>query len=60
VESLLISLSIEGYYLWSKNAVFWDAFMVVSTIDVSMERLISSASMVRHLWNHIPLRNPED
>jgi hypothetical protein len=33
VESLLYSLSIEGYYLWSKNTVFLNAFMAVSIID---------------------------
>jgi hypothetical protein len=30
VESLLFSLSIEVYNLWSKNAVVLDAFMAVS------------------------------
>jgi hypothetical protein len=33
VESLLISLSIEGYYVWSKSTVFWDAFTAVSVIE---------------------------
>jgi hypothetical protein len=32
-HSCVISLSIEGYYLWSKSAAFWEAFMVVSVID---------------------------
>jgi hypothetical protein len=33
VESLLIGLSIEGYYLWSKYTVLWDAFTAESITD---------------------------
>jgi hypothetical protein len=33
VESLLISLSTEGHYVWSKNSVLWDAFTAVTIID---------------------------
>jgi hypothetical protein len=32
MEPLLISLSIEGYYVRSQN-LFWDAFTAVSVID---------------------------
>jgi hypothetical protein len=34
VESLSITISIQGYYVGSKNTVFWDAFIVVSMLDV--------------------------
>jgi hypothetical protein len=37
VESLLISHSIEGYYLWSKNTVFRDGSTAVSIIGVSWD-----------------------
>jgi hypothetical protein len=33
-ESLLHSLPIEGHCVWSKSAVFWDAFTAVSVIVV--------------------------
>jgi hypothetical protein len=33
VASLLISFTKEGYYVGSKNAIFWVVFMVVSMID---------------------------
>jgi hypothetical protein len=45
----MISLSIEGYYLWPMNTVFWDVFTMVSITDV--------------FWDFgilINLRNPED
>jgi hypothetical protein len=32
LESLLIDLSIEGYYVGSKNTVFWEVFTAVSKI----------------------------
>jgi hypothetical protein len=32
VESLLMSLYIEGSYLWSKNTALWDAFTAVSIV----------------------------
>jgi hypothetical protein len=34
VESLIISLSIERYYVGSKNTVFCDVFTAVSRIDI--------------------------
>jgi hypothetical protein len=34
VESLLLSLSTQGYYVGSKNTVFWDVFTAVSMADV--------------------------
>jgi hypothetical protein len=40
VESLLVSLSIEGYSVGSNNTVFWDDFTVVSLIDV--------------IWDYVP------
>jgi hypothetical protein len=33
VKSLLISLSIEVYYLWANNTVFWDALTAVTVTD---------------------------
>jgi hypothetical protein len=33
VDSLLIDLPVEGYYLLSKKTVLWDAFIVASVID---------------------------
>jgi hypothetical protein len=40
METLLLSRSIEEYYQWLKNTVFWGDFMVVSVKDV--------------LWNFVP------
>jgi hypothetical protein len=33
MESLLLNLTIEGCYLWSKNAVLWSVFTAVSITD---------------------------
>jgi hypothetical protein len=44
VESLLISLSIEGYSLWSKNNVFWGDFTAVSVIDAFWDFVLCSSS----------------
>jgi hypothetical protein len=49
VESLLFSLSIDGYYLWSKNTVFWDAFTSVSIIDASIIESILD-TVVKAFW----------
>jgi hypothetical protein len=34
VEALLISLSVEGYYVVSKKTVFWDVFSTITMTDV--------------------------
>jgi hypothetical protein len=48
---MLISLSIEVYYLWSKNTVFWDAFTVVSTTDALWDFIPCSSSYTEVLAN---------
>jgi hypothetical protein len=41
-----ISLSIEGYYVGSKNTVFWDVSMAVPIVDV--------------FWDFVPHKVPKD
>jgi hypothetical protein len=53
LETLLISLSIEGCYLWPKNTVFWDAFMAISSIDAFWDFVPQSCSWNRHFGEHI-------
>jgi hypothetical protein len=40
MESLLINLSRDGYYVGSKKTVRWDAFRAVSMIDVFWDSVI--------------------
>jgi hypothetical protein len=40
VELLLLSLSIEGYSVWSKNTVHSDAFTAVSIIDAAWDYVL--------------------
>jgi hypothetical protein len=56
VQSLLISLPIQGYYVGQKNTVFWDAFTPVTVTNLktdvflvflhSVLRLLVAASIV--------------
>jgi hypothetical protein len=60
--AVLINLSIDGYYLWLKNVVFWDAFIAafwdlycVSLVRTDVSENISSSSsefrtMIRFLY----------
>jgi hypothetical protein len=52
VESLLISLSIGGYYLWSKNTVFWVDFTAVSIIDASWDFVLCSFHLNLRFGEH--------
>jgi hypothetical protein len=55
VESLLISLSIDGYYVWSKNTVLWDALTAVRIIVVEAfwDDLPCSSSSSRRFREYI-------
>jgi hypothetical protein len=75
VELLLISLSIEGYYVWSKDTssgmfslrhqwqisseTLYRVALVRTDVSVNIS-LINSDSTVKQLKNHITLRNPEN
>jgi hypothetical protein len=45
-KSLVMSLSIERYYVWSENTVFWDAFPAISIIDIIKSRRMRWAGHV--------------
>jgi predicted DNA-binding ribbon-helix-helix protein len=44
VGSLILNLSIEEYYLWSKNTTIWDAFTTVSIEDAFWDSITSAVS----------------
>jgi hypothetical protein len=59
LESLMISLSIDEYYLWSTNTVLWDAFMAVPIIDAFWDFTPCSSSSDRRFGEHIAFRPQE-
>jgi hypothetical protein len=44
VESLFISLSLQGYYVGPKNAVFWDVFTAVLMKDAFWDLVLYDSS----------------
>jgi hypothetical protein len=64
VELLLISFSIAGYYLWSKNAVFWDVITAILMIDIFWNFAPCCSGYNRRFGENIAsmftLKNPED
>jgi hypothetical protein len=50
METLLIILSIEGNYFWSRNTVFWDAFTAVSIADALWDFVPCLLGRSRRRW----------
>jgi hypothetical protein len=51
--SLLLSLSTEGYYVWSKNTVLWEALTAVSIKDALWYFVPCNSSSNRRFGGHV-------